>query len=68
VPLCRDHHLQLHRYGNEMAWWANAQIASLEAARDLWATSSQQPVHSRAGTSTPDPEASLSRGGRVSPP
>jgi hypothetical protein len=20
VPLCRDHHLDLHRYGNEIAW------------------------------------------------
>jgi hypothetical protein len=41
VPLCRHHHQELHRHGNEMAWWANAQITPLEAARDLWATSSQ---------------------------
>jgi hypothetical protein len=37
VPLCRDHHHQLHRHGNEMAWWANLQIAPIEAARELWA-------------------------------
>jgi hypothetical protein len=37
VPLCRDHHHQLHRHGNEMAWWANIQIAPIETARELWA-------------------------------
>ena len=37
VPLCRDHHHQLHRHGNEMAWWANVQIAPIEAASELWA-------------------------------
>ena len=35
VPLCRDHHLDLHRYGNETAWWANLQIVPTEAAKDL---------------------------------
>ena len=36
VPLCRDHHQELHRHGNEMAWWANLQIAPLETAIELW--------------------------------
>jgi hypothetical protein len=36
VPLCREHHHELHRHGNEMAWWANLQIAPLEVARELW--------------------------------
>src|SRR6202165_5506173 len=36
VPLCREHHHELHRHGNEMAWWANLQIAPLEMARRLW--------------------------------
>jgi hypothetical protein len=36
VPLCRDHHQQLHRQGNEIAWWANLQIAPIEAAKKLW--------------------------------
>jgi hypothetical protein len=36
VPLCRDHHQQLHRHGNEVAWWANVQIAPIEAAKELW--------------------------------
>jgi len=36
VPLCREHHQQLHRYGNEAAWWANLGIAPLETANELW--------------------------------
>jgi hypothetical protein len=36
VPLCREHHHQLHRHGNEAAWWANIQIAPIEVAKDLW--------------------------------
>jgi hypothetical protein len=37
VPLCRDHHQQLHRQGNEIAWWANLQIVPIQTARQLWA-------------------------------
>jgi len=36
VPLCREHHHELHRHGNETAWWANLQIAPIETARELW--------------------------------
>jgi hypothetical protein len=36
VPLCRDHHIQLHRHGNEAAWWANLKIAPQELAKELW--------------------------------
>jgi hypothetical protein len=36
VPLCREHHQQLHRHGNEAAWWANQQIVPIEIARQLW--------------------------------
>ncbi|MDA9499481.1 ERF family protein [Bradyrhizobium sp. CCBAU 11357] len=45
VPLCRAHHQELHRHGNERAWWANLQIAPLPLAQELWAAS---PVHGRA--------------------
>ena len=54
VPLCRDHHRDLHRYGNEVAWWANIQIAPIEAARDLWQGS-------------PDPDLSTARKGSRKP-
>jgi hypothetical protein len=36
VPVCREHHRELHWVGNEGAWWANLKIAPLEAAKDLW--------------------------------
>ncbi len=37
VPLCREHHQELHRHGNERAWWANLQIDALKEAKELWA-------------------------------
>jgi hypothetical protein len=36
VPLCRLHHQDLHRHGNEKAWWANMQIAPMPIAKLLW--------------------------------
>ena len=36
VPLCRNHHEELHRYGNEAAWWANVQVAPMVVAKELW--------------------------------
>jgi hypothetical protein len=36
VPLCRKHHDELHRHGNEATWWANVGIVPLEVASDLW--------------------------------
>ena len=82
VPLCRDHHQQLHRHGNEMAWWANMQIAPIEAARELWTATLLQAEPAsdrnaavatrRPGLDTkldPGPDAGSARtaAGRVSP-
>jgi hypothetical protein len=36
VPLCRDHHRQLHQAGNEVAWWHDLDIKALEIAKGLW--------------------------------
>jgi hypothetical protein len=36
VPLCRGHHREAHRYGDEAAWWKNAGIDPTLAARALW--------------------------------
>lgn len=43
VPLCRRHHQQLHQCGNELAWWANMQVAPLGVAKELWLLSRQIP-------------------------
>ena len=37
VPLCRLHHRQLHRGGNERAWWQSQGIDPLAIAASLWA-------------------------------
>jgi hypothetical protein len=44
VPLCRDHHRELHRHGNELAWWANMQLAPIQLARELWDASTRSPT------------------------
>ena len=36
VPLCRGHHRQLHQAGNEVAWWKDLDINTLEIAKGLW--------------------------------
>ena len=37
VPLCRLHHRELHRRGNERAWWQIHGIDPLAIAARLWA-------------------------------
>ena len=36
VPLCRGHHRELHRCGDEAGWWSRQGIDALGAARLLW--------------------------------
>ncbi len=36
VPVCRLHHRELHRRGNERAWWQGYGIAPLDVAAALW--------------------------------
>jgi hypothetical protein len=38
VPLCRSHHRAVHRAGDEEAWWKQAGIDPINAARKLWNT------------------------------
>jgi hypothetical protein len=55
VPLCRAHHRDLHRHGNELGWWANLQITPIEVARDLWQANQLDPdVPVARKTSPPD--------------
>ncbi|MDH2349934.1 ERF family protein [Bradyrhizobium sp. SSUT112] len=49
VPLCRVHHHELHRQGNERAWWSNLQISPLPIAQELWAAS---PAHDPASVTS----------------
>ena len=36
VPLCRGHHREVHRCGDEAAWWIKASIDPTVPARALW--------------------------------
>jgi hypothetical protein len=36
VPICRLHHRELHRRGNERAWWEKQEIDPLPVAANLW--------------------------------
>lgn len=63
VPLCRCHHQELHRNGNENAWWSNMQISPLPIAKELWDAS---PVH-RAGDASAFNQVSGSQHGSEAP-
>jgi hypothetical protein len=36
VPLCRVHHRELHRRGDEKTWWDTRRIDAMEVAQQLW--------------------------------
>ena len=36
VPVCRTHHREIHRHGDEAAWWTRAGIEPLPVALTLW--------------------------------
>ena len=36
VPICRLHHRELHRRGDERAWWETRKINPLPVAAALW--------------------------------
>jgi hypothetical protein len=36
VPLCRGHHREIHRYGDEAAWWCKHHLDPLIVASTLW--------------------------------
>ena len=36
VPLCRGHHREVHRCGDEAAWWRGQKIDALGVARVYW--------------------------------
>ena len=49
VPLCRSHHRELHRSGDEASWWERVRVDAIAMARKLWTQT--HPVRaSTAGT------------------
>jgi hypothetical protein len=47
VPLCRGHHREVHRHGDEAAWWKRAGLDPSVTARSLWLET--HPHTARAG-------------------
>ena len=52
VPLCRGHHREVHRSGDEASWWRKAGIDPTGAARTLWTET--HPLRPVAGAPSPD--------------
>jgi hypothetical protein len=44
VPMCRLHHRELHRYGDEVSWWVGVNVDPLPIARELWKRSRSQRI------------------------
>jgi hypothetical protein len=44
VPLCRGHHRELHRCGDEAGWWEKIGIDPTAAARVLWLKTHPLPI------------------------
>jgi hypothetical protein len=36
VPVCRTHHREIHRHGDEAAWWERHSLEPLSTANRLW--------------------------------
>jgi hypothetical protein len=50
VPLCRGHHREVHRCGDEAAWWQKVGIDPTVAARALWLKTHPLPTKREAGS------------------
>jgi hypothetical protein len=46
VPVCRLHHRELHRYGDEASWWAGVNVDPVPIALELWRRSRSRAAHS----------------------
>jgi hypothetical protein len=46
VPLCRGHHREVHRCGDEPIWWLKVRINPMVKARELWLQTHPLPISS----------------------
>jgi hypothetical protein len=61
VPLCRTHHREIHRCGDEGEWWQNSGIDPIAAARTLWLETHPLPRASNDGTAKPPTDGFVKR-------
>ena len=57
VPLCRGHHREVHRCGDETAWWRAAGVDPAIAARALWLESHPLPIGQEEPTPNSQPRS-----------
>jgi hypothetical protein len=62
VPLCRGHHREVHRCGDEIAWWQKTGIDPAAAARMLWLKTHPLPAAIGQAPSKLQNEANLGLG------
>jgi hypothetical protein len=68
VPLCRGHHREVHRVGNEAQWWESAGINALATAHRLWTETHPLPIPpTAAGQDSRYPLQRSDRAGRFRP-
>jgi hypothetical protein len=65
VPLCRGHHREVHRCGDEATWWRRANVDPTAAARALWLKTHPLPTRPGPG-SMEDARAEAATGPTVS--
>jgi len=57
VPVCRLHHRELHRYGDEASWWAGINVDPVPIALELWRSSCPSRAHAITVLSSVTPSA-----------
>jgi hypothetical protein len=62
VPLCRGHYREIHRCGNEVAWWKKVGVDPTVAARVLWLESHPLPTASGDERGRAEPDQQIKRG------
>ena len=62
VPLCRGHHREVHRCGDEATWWEKIGLNPSASARVLWLKTHPLPSTSAAAGSNPQNEPNLASG------
>jgi hypothetical protein len=62
VPLCRGHHREIHRCGDEAAWWKKVGVDPTVPARALWLESHPLPTASGDKQSRAELDQRIKRG------
>ena len=61
VPLCRGHHREIHRCGDEAGWWKKVGVDPTVPARALWLESHPLPTASGDEQSRGEPDQRIGR-------